>query len=55
LAAQFPEGSQTRAEYLRHARRTLDEFGLRRLEEFEGFTGSRPRGTGSDCVGERFE
>lgn len=37
LAGQLPEGSQARVEHLRHARRTLDEFGLRRLEELEGF------------------
>jgi hypothetical protein len=40
LAGQLPEDSQARAEHLRHARRTLDEFGLRRLEGFEGFAGS---------------
>ena len=36
LAGQLPEGSQARAEHLRHARRTLDELGLRRLEGLEG-------------------
>jgi class 3 adenylate cyclase len=40
LAGQLPEGSQARAEHLRHARRTLDEFGLRRLEGLEGFASS---------------
>jgi class 3 adenylate cyclase/tetratricopeptide (TPR) repeat protein len=41
LAGQLPEDSQARAEHLRHARRTLDEFGLRRLEGFAGsWTGS---------------
>ena len=40
LAGQLPEGSQARADHLRHARRTLDELGLRRLEGFEGFADS---------------
>jgi class 3 adenylate cyclase/tetratricopeptide (TPR) repeat protein len=45
LAGQLPEGSPARAELLRHARRTLDELGLRRLEGFEGFAGSWAGGT----------
>jgi hypothetical protein len=45
LAGQLPEGSEARAEHLRHARRTLDELGLRRLEGLEGFAGSWAGGT----------
>jgi len=45
LAGQLPEGSQARAEHVRHARRTLDELGLRRLEGLEGFAGSWAGGT----------
>ena len=45
LAGQLPEGSQAQAEHLRHARRTLDELGLRRLEGFEGLAGSSAGGT----------
>lgn len=40
LAGQLPEESPVRSEHLRHARRTLDELGLRRLEGFEGLAGS---------------
>jgi len=35
LAQQLPEGSSSRVEHQREARRTLDELGLRRLKEFE--------------------